>query len=94
MRSHPFDKDNLPLVVDRRHQPIVVAFDIEHDPVAANDAGCTVVAFHISRTVPLGSLRLIETRVERSLHGFGSPRRRDKSQKRPTRYHPHADPIT
>src|ERR1700739_482960 len=58
MVSDPFDEYDPATVVDRRYQPKVVALDVKHYAVSANDTGGTVAAFHISGVSPFFALHL------------------------------------
>lgn len=51
--ADPLDPDNCLLEIHRHHQAIVIALDIENNPVGANDARCGVETFNISRTRPV-----------------------------------------
>ena len=89
MRAQPFDENDLPPIVDRGHQAIVVAFDIKHDPVIANDAGRAIAPLQISGTGPLGSLRFMKPCIECGLDRALPSLTFDKPEQATPRDHPH-----
>src|SRR5258708_31802108 len=66
--AEPLDEHNLPAIVGCGHQPVVIALDVEHHTVGANDAGSAIAAFDLGGVAPLGSLRLIKPRIENASH--------------------------
>lgn len=64
------DVEELVVVIDRRDQSAVVALDIEHHPVAIDDARRRIALFQLVGRTPLGLPGLMEPRLER-LFGIG-----------------------
>ena len=46
------DVTDAPVIVELDHQPVLVPADVEHHPVAANDAGVPVFGLDIRRLPP------------------------------------------
>jgi len=67
VRADPFDPDDALLEIDRDHQTIIIAFDIEHDPICRNDTSCRIVTPNISGAGPAGLFHLIEPSIKRGL---------------------------
>ena len=67
MGTDPLDPNDALLEIYRHDQPVIIALDIEYDPVSCHDAGRRVEALHISRTGPICFAHLIEPGVESCL---------------------------
>ena len=54
-------------VTYERNQPVVVAFDVEHDTLVGNEGSVSVSCLDIERRLPLGSARPRHTKPEAGL---------------------------
>src|SRR3546814_1159986 len=57
VRAHETDVNHAVRIVDLHHQPVVVAFDVEHRSVTTNDACAAVLRLDLGRGVPVLKLR-------------------------------------
>ena len=67
MSTDPFDPDNSFLKIDRHNEPVIVALDIEDDPVGSYDTGRRVQTLHIRCPGPSCLAHLVEPSVKRRL---------------------------
>src|SRR6266571_7309906 len=64
LRADPFDPYDAFLEIHGHHEPIAVPLDIEHDAVAADDAGAGVKLPHVGRAEPARLADFLEPRVK------------------------------
>jgi len=67
VRADPFDPRDALLEINGNDQAIVIAFDVEHDPVGRNDARSCVAAPDISRVGPPRLLDFVEPGIQSGL---------------------------
>src|SRR4051812_10115358 len=65
--TDPFDPDDRLLKIDRYHEAIVVAFNVEDDPLRVDDARRRIAAFYIRCIFPGGLARFVEPGLQCSL---------------------------
>ena len=65
--ANPLDPDDTLLEINRYHQTVVVALDVEDNPLGVDDAGRGVVSLHIGRLRPLRLADFIEPSIKRGL---------------------------
>jgi hypothetical protein len=65
--ADPLDEDDLATIIDRRYQTVIVAFDVEHYPVGAHDAGGRVNQLYLHQVPPPSTLDFMKPTVERCL---------------------------
>src|SRR5260370_16515330 len=65
VRAYELDVQPLLPVGDGGNQAVVVAFDVEHDPVVAHDAGIADLVLHVLRASPLRAGGHVEPRLKR-----------------------------
>src|SRR5271157_5003826 len=58
MGAYKADVDNSVRIVDLHNQPVVVALDVEHNAVVAEDARLPILRFDLGRAIPVLSLDL------------------------------------
>lgn len=68
VRSQPLDPHDGLFKVNRNHQPVVVAFDVERDALGADDVGRSVRSLHTGGILPTCASYLVKPSVERGLH--------------------------
>jgi hypothetical protein len=51
--NKPYE-DNLNVIFDFDNQPVVVAFDVEHNPTILENIGCAITGFDIAGSSPFG----------------------------------------
>jgi len=68
MRPDEADVDDAERVVDGDDQPVLVALDIENDPVVGYDAGTSVNILDIFRRLPLCLSSILTPGYERHFH--------------------------
>lgn len=66
--SEPFNEHNPPAVINGRHQPIVIPFDIKHDAVSPKDAGVSVILLYIGGLLPFGLPGFLEPSIQSGLY--------------------------
>src|SRR4051794_32084805 len=66
--TQPFDPHDALLEVDGHHETVIIALDIEHDPLSADDACRGIELPHIGGTHPACLADFVEPRIERRLH--------------------------
>jgi len=65
MCSNPLDEYDPMRIVDRHHQPVVIALDVENHPVRSNNAGIRIRFQDIGWTFPVCSEQFMDPCVER-----------------------------
>src|ERR1700683_1060087 len=65
--TDPLDPNDTLLEVYRHDQPVVVAFNIEHDPICGDDAGGRIATLHVRRAGPSRFFDLVEPNIQRGL---------------------------
>src|SRR2546425_908677 len=58
MRAHKADVDHSVRIVDLHYKPVVVALNVEHNTVIANDARAAVLRLDLSWGIPVFSFHL------------------------------------
>ena len=92
MRADPFNKNDRFVVIDCHYQSVGIAFDIENNSVAADQARVGIVSLHVGRSFPLSPLNFIEPGVQSRGYGFGvlaAFERLRKISEGPARYDSH-----
>jgi hypothetical protein len=64
MRADPFDPGDALLEIDRNHEPIVVAFDVEDDPLGGDNARSRITLLQRRHVRPAGFAHLIEPSIK------------------------------
>ena len=67
MATDKADEHQALAVTYKRSQPVVIAFDVEHDTLVGNERGVSVSCLDIERRLPLGSARPRHTKPEAGL---------------------------
>src|SRR5208283_2585959 len=73
MRTYEPNVHGVRYVPDPYHQPVLVATDVEHDPVPGQHASRAVLRLDVRRVAPLGAAHLTKPRLQR-LPGVQVPR--------------------
>ena len=72
MATDKSDEHQALAVSYKRNQPVVVAFDVEHDTLVGNERGVSVSCLDIRRRLPFGSARPRHTKHEAGLWRQGA----------------------
>jgi hypothetical protein len=67
MRTYEPDVARSERIVDRNDQPVLVPFDIENDPVLADDAGVRIDTLDVHGRVPVSLTGIVVPRAQRLL---------------------------
>jgi hypothetical protein len=70
MHSDEPDVNHSIMINDQNHQPVMIAFDVKHDPVIGQKTGISVNSFDIRRTGPTCAFDIMKP----GLQGNGSIR--------------------
>jgi len=68
MRPEPLDEYNLPLVIDRSNQPVVIALDVEDNSIRTYDACIGIALLYIRGIRPIRLISFVEPCVECGFH--------------------------
>src|SRR2546423_247748 len=68
MGAEPLNIDDLRPIMNRYDQPVVIAFDVEHHAVRANDACSRVGPYYVRGTRPVRTLDFMKPSIEGGLH--------------------------
>src|ERR1700732_206700 len=66
--ADPFDPDDRLLEIDRHHEAIVIALDVEDNPLRADDARRRIAPLHIRGAPPCCLAYFVEPGVQGRLH--------------------------
>src|ERR1700730_7097861 len=66
--ADPFDPDDGLLEIDRHYEAIVIALDVEDNPLRADDACRRIAPFHIRGAPPCRFADFVEPGIQRGLH--------------------------
>ena len=64
MTADPLDENRSPLVVDGRHESVIVAFDVEHDPIGTDDARACILLCYVCWRSPIRGYSLMKPGVQ------------------------------
>src|ERR1700687_1618497 len=66
--ADPFDPDDGLLEIDRHYEAIVIALDVEDNPLRADDAYCRIAPFHIRGAPRCRFADFVEPGIQCGLH--------------------------
>src|SRR3984893_1790714 len=66
--TDPFDPDDALLEIDRHHEAIIIALDVEDDPLRTDDTRRRMTPLDIRRTLPRSLARFVEPSIQCGFH--------------------------
>src|SRR5712671_733204 len=97
MGANPFDPDDCLLKIDSHHKTMVIAFNVEDNPLRADDARRCITTLYVCRILPSCLARFLEPGIQRSFHGqpiLAGGKALDELSQRSAGDDPHSPPTS